>query len=166
MHIQDLYEYGHQSFVSAIDNLPDDAWEIPGACGDWSVKEVVAHLASFERVLVEVLQSLRGATSETPMLKRFIYEFAQFNEDEVFKRRHDRVGAIFAEYITAYEQANTLLASTPQYKLTQPGLLPWYGDDYDLEDFITYNYYGHKREHSAQIVAFREIFTAVEPLAG
>ena len=36
------------------------------------------------------------------------------------------------------------------------GVLPWYGAEYDLEDFIAYMYYGHKREHSAQIAVFKD----------
>jgi len=28
--------------------------------------------------------------------------------------------------------------------------------DYALDDFIVYTNYGHKREHSAQIAAFRD----------
>ena len=35
------------------------------------------------------------------------------------------------------------------------GMLPWYGAATDLEDFIVYSIYGHKREHAAQIAAYR-----------
>jgi hypothetical protein len=38
----------------------------------------------------------------------------------------------------------------------QNGALPWYGAEYDLEDFIAYSFYGHKREHTAQINVFRD----------
>jgi hypothetical protein len=38
----------------------------------------------------------------------------------------------------------------------KPGTLPWYGPEYALDDFIVYSYYGHKREHSAQINVFRD----------
>ena len=34
---------------------------------------------------------------------------------------------------------------------------PWYGKEYALDDFIVYTFYGHKREHSAQIAAFRDL---------
>ncbi len=39
------------------------------------------------------------------------------------------------------------------------GPLPWYGPEYDLDDFIAYTFYGHKREHSAQIAAFADVLT-------
>jgi len=38
----------------------------------------------------------------------------------------------------------------------QTGTLPWYGNAYALDDLLVYMYYGHKREHSAQIAAFRD----------
>ena len=38
----------------------------------------------------------------------------------------------------------------------QAGTLPWYGMAYSLDDVLVYMYYGHKREHSAQIAAFRD----------
>jgi hypothetical protein len=37
------------------------------------------------------------------------------------------------------------------------GTLPWYGMEYALDDFIVYSFYGHKREHSAQIAVFRDL---------
>jgi hypothetical protein len=36
-----------------------------------------------------------------------------------------------------------------------PGTSPWYGADYALDDLIVYMNYAHKREHCAQIRAFR-----------
>ena len=37
-----------------------------------------------------------------------------------------------------------------------PGTLPWYGNRYSLDDFIVYTFYGHKREHGAQIGVYRD----------
>jgi hypothetical protein len=38
------------------------------------------------------------------------------------------------------------------------GILKWYGAEYDLEDFIVYTFYGHKREHCGQIATFSDRF--------
>lgn len=38
----------------------------------------------------------------------------------------------------------------------EPGRLPWYGMEYALDDYLVYQFYGHKREHAAQIQAFRD----------
>jgi hypothetical protein len=48
------------------------------------------------------------------------------------------------------------IAQIPAEKLREAGTLPWYGMEYSLDDFLVYTYYGHKREHSAQVDAFRD----------
>ena len=45
----------------------------------------------------------------------------------------------------------------PVEVLRRPGTLPWYGAQYALDDFIVYQYYGHKREHTAQINVFKDL---------
>ena len=44
----------------------------------------------------------------------------------------------------------------PAARFTVTGFLPDYGEEYDLQDYIAYAFYGHKREHSAQIAVFRD----------
>jgi hypothetical protein len=65
-----------------------------------------------------------------------------------------------AEVVTAYEQAfnqsHSLVAAISQEQLRQVGTLPLYGPEYAFDDMLVYQYYGHKREHSAQIAAFRD----------
>jgi hypothetical protein len=52
-----------------------------------------------------------------------------------------------------------LSAGVPANLLRQPGTLPWYGPEYALDDFLVYSFYGHKREHTAQIAVFADTLT-------
>ena len=61
---------------------------------------------------------------------------------------------VLKEFNGTYTQVMSLIANIPLETLRQNGTLPWYGIDYALDDVIVYMYYGHKREHSAQIAAF------------
>ena len=67
---------------------------------------------------------------------------------------------MLAEYIDAYEQAAALLPEISPELRRQNGTLAWYGDQYDLDDFILYTFYGHKREHCAQISVFRDTLSS------
>jgi hypothetical protein len=49
-----------------------------------------------------------------------------------------------------------LITQIPPQTLRQPGTIPWYGAEYALDDLLVYMYYGHKREHSAQVGVFRD----------
>ena len=42
----------------------------------------------------------------------------------------------------------------PRTRRREAGTLLWYGAEYDLEDYIAYTFYGHKREHMAQVNVF------------
>jgi hypothetical protein len=53
MNAVDILKYGQLTVLRTLDGLPESAWETPGACGVWSVKEIIAHLASYEQVLVD-----------------------------------------------------------------------------------------------------------------
>lgn len=155
MNIRDILRSGHETVLEAVDSVPAGGWTCPGLCGAWSAKEILAHLASFERLLVEVLASFLGDDA-TPTLERFCQDPEQFNRQEVDRRKERTVGDILAEYEQSHAQAGRLLARIPQEMRWQNGTLPWYGDGYDLEDFLVYTIYGHKREHCAQMALATE----------
>jgi hypothetical protein len=80
----------------------------------------------------------------------------QFNESEVSRRKAKTIQDILTEFNDTHIQVMSLLVSIPSETLRQSGTLPWYGREYALDDVLVYMYYGHKREHSAQIAAFRD----------
>jgi hypothetical protein len=47
-------------------------------------------------------------------------------------------GAVLAGYNDTYAHALALAAQIPAETFRQAGALPWYGAEYDLDDFITY----------------------------
>jgi hypothetical protein len=153
MNAADILKYGHLTVLQAIDNVPEALWNVAGACGTWSNKDIVAHLASYEQVLVDILASCIQKVS-TPALDRFIQSGSQFNDIEVGLRQQKTVQEVLQEYNDAHNQVMSLIVTIPTETLRQAGTLPWYGTDYALDDVIVYMYYGHQREHSAQIVAF------------
>ena len=165
MNASDILMYGHGTVLRAIDGLPASRWATGGVCGVWSVKEIIAHLASYELVLKEVLSSFQGdsarpsaspGTSATPMLNAFVEPGGQFNDAQVALRSSYSHTDVLAEYTSAYEQVAALAAQLPVEYFRQAGTLPWYGMEYALDDFIVYAFYGHKREHCAQIAVFRD----------
>jgi hypothetical protein len=156
MNAQDICKYGHLTVLRTIDGLADSDWRIGGVCGVWSVKDIIAHLASYELVLVEILAASQGGNSATPLLDAFRDPGGQFNDTQVAQRKDKSSAETLAEYQGAHERAMALLAQLPPEQLRQAGTLPWYGLEYALDDFIVYSFYGHKREHSAQIAVFRD----------
>jgi hypothetical protein len=153
MNATDILKYGQLTVLQAIDGFPETAWETPGACGVWSVKAIIAHLASYERVLVDILTTCTRS-GPTPVLNTFIELGGRFNDSEVNRRKAKTIQEVLAEFNDTHTQVMSLLVNIPPETLRQSGSLPWYGREYALDDVLVYMYYGHKREHSAQIAAF------------
>ena len=156
MNAADVLKYGHQTVLQTLDGVPMAEWETTGVCGVWSVKEIVVHLASFEQLLAEVLTTqLDGGP--TPTLDELLAVGDEgFNDLQVPRRRGKPADEALAEYSDWHARVMPLLARLPGERLRQPGTIPWYGDEYSLEDLLVYQYYGHKREHCAQVDLFRD----------
>ncbi|GCE30373.1 hypothetical protein KDA_58570 [Dictyobacter alpinus] len=153
MHAADILIYGQRTFLQSTDSIPASSQDLPGACGTWSVKDIIAHLASFEQVLVDILAGFVNASSGTA-LQTFIDTGNQFNDSEVSKRKDQSYQLVLTELSESHAKSLSLLALIPPELCRQTGTLPWYGASYSLDDVIVYMYYGHKREHSAQIDLF------------
>ena len=67
MNAKDILKYGNRTLINSLEGLPEEQWYVEGVCGVWSVKDIVAHLASYERTLVEVF-GLFLENEPTPLL--------------------------------------------------------------------------------------------------
>ena len=161
MNAQDVLMYAHRTVERSLEGLPEDAWYNPGVCGVWSVKDIIAHLASFEHLLVEVLRS-QSQRVPTLTLQRYISN-PSFNDEEVSRRQSLSAQQVWEEYSGAHAHTLELIDQIPQDMQRRLGLLPWYGEKYDLEDFIVYSFYGHKREHTAQINVYKDYLKGLGP---
>ncbi len=70
MNANDILMYGHLWVHKHIDDLTAEQCLAPNVCGFWSVKDIIAHLASYEWVLVDVLSSC-VEPGPTPALDTF-----------------------------------------------------------------------------------------------
>ncbi len=156
MNAHDVLMYGHRWVHLHLDGLTEDQCLAPNVCGIWSTKDIIAHLASFEWLLADVLSNCADP-GPTPALDEYLsMDGDSFNAVQVGKRNEMSMAEVVRDYDAGYEKVMSLLPKLSENDLRQPGSLPWYGDQYSIEDFIVYQYYGHKREHCAQIAVYRD----------
>ena len=157
MDAMSIMKYGQQTVLRTLEAFPESAVNLSGACGFWSVKDIIAHLASYELLLIDVLSTF-GGSGPTPYLQQMTGGGGQaFNDAQVSQRKGMTLREVRAEFEDAHRRVLALAEKLPPELFTRAGTLPWYGMEYALDDYIVYQYYGHKREHSAQIAAFRDI---------
>ncbi len=156
MNLEDVLKYGNRTVMNTIGGLSDAECNLGGVCGHWSVREIMAHLASHELLNSDVLISVMDADAVTPTLTRYFEQGVAFNDIEVENRSGMSYDEIVREYEAAAAKTSELALALPVAKRREVGLIPWYGAEYDLEDLFAYSTYGHKREHSAQIAVYRD----------
>jgi uncharacterized damage-inducible protein DinB len=151
MNASDVLKYGHEWFMKRVVKIPEDKWEVSGVTGFWSAKDVLSHITSYEKNLEQILQEFidKGKSEKNPK-----GDSKTFNDDETAKRRDENFQEVLDEYNQAYEVVLKLIAQIPAEKSRELGTMPWYGEEYSLDDYLVYSFYGHKREHGAQFDAF------------
>src|SRR5579871_6248602 len=119
MNATDILRYGQGTLLQAIDGIADAEWDQPGACGVWSMKDIVAHLTSYERLLEDILGSLLDSRA-TPFLDR-MKAGAAFNDAEVESRQTASVQEVLDELAAAHERTLALVARIPEERRRQAG---------------------------------------------
>ncbi len=97
MNATEVLDNCHLKMLQALDDLPDEEWDVPGVSGNWSVKDILAHLVSYEYLLIDVLNTVLG-NSATSLLAHYIEHRDTFNDEEVEKRRYDTAQHVLDEY--------------------------------------------------------------------
>jgi len=154
MNAAKLLEQSHMMVLQTVDDFPESLWDTPGASESWSVKDIIAHLTSYEHLLVEALTRLVSDTP-TPYLEKFTGRKSEFNKNEVAARQYHTAQQVIDEYNETQLQSTDLLAKIPAAKITQAGTMPEFGKESNMADMVNI-VYAHTNEHCAQIKAFRE----------
>lgn len=154
MNASDVLEQSHSLLTAAVDDLPESQWDVAGVCGEWSVKDTVAHLASYERLLLDVLHTFQG-NEVSPYIQNFLANGETFNRTIVESRKYETAQNVLNEYQEAQVQTTSLLAQIPSEKVQQVGAMPWFDPERCLGDLINI-ICAHTKEHCDQIIAFRQ----------
>lgn len=161
MNVNDVMKYGHAHFLRTLEDLPQSEWETGGVCGVWSVKDIIGHIGANEVFLDEMLAGFVGEAMSTPFLDQLATLgpadfFGKFNDEQADLRKSHTAQQVLDEYNAAYERVAAKGLKIDHDTWRKNGTLAWYGDGYSLADYVVYGIYGHKREHLAEINAFKD----------
>ena len=155
MNAVDMMQYGQVTLMNSVKDLSESAWDVGGVTGVWSVKDIIAHMLSYEHLLAEVLSTFLDG-GPTPLVEDMGKLRGEFNDVLVERYKGHSVSELLTEIDEAHKKVIGLGERIPAETYQKNGALPWYGTEYCLDDFIVYANYAHKREHSAEINVYRD----------
>lgn len=128
-----------------------DRMEEPGVEGTWSVKQLVAHLTWYERVVVEGAQQVLGTGQYARVRTGLAALPMDERNDRIAAESHTRpVGDVLAEADQVVGQLLALVAAVPDDILNDPRRLGL-PDDVVPWMLVANNSYAHYREHAEAI---------------
>ncbi len=139
-----------QRWEELLNEVGPNRTETSGVTGDWSVKDIIAHVNAWEERLVAWLEAIAlGTSPELPPWP------ANLDEDAtnawIWKvNRGRRLDEVLAESRRTSERVEELLAAVTEQDLKEPGRL-WWLSGASLLASIPGHSYAHRREHADAI---------------
>jgi len=136
-----------------LSQLSVEQFNQPGAVGVWSVKDVLVHIAFWERYTVNMLQAI--ARGKTPDL--LADDSTERNNASVVAQYYQRpLAAVISDWQEAREDLLEALEDLDDEDLNDPDRFPWSAGR-TLLDRIAGNSFDHEQEHIEQILAWMNV---------
>ena len=131
-----------------VDEIGEERMQEPGATGDWTFKDVVAHLNGWRTLTLARLDAARhGQASVAPPWPAHLNEEDDVEEinDWIYQANRDRpLREVLDEYGSSFQRMRDAVAAISERDLTEPGRYLWLGDA-PLSIVITHSF-GHLHE--------------------
>ena len=147
-------EDGRERFLDVVEGLPDAGWVEGGVVGEWSVKDILAHLSRWEAELIALLYQAGLGRKPTTA------QFSSASEDTLnakwYLESKDRpLERILTDFEGVREQTIRRVQTIVDADLTDPKRYPWLKGK-PLADWIASDSIEHEAEHAAQIRQWRQ----------
>lgn len=131
-----------QEWENAILQTHADEMILKGFCGDWPLKDVIAHITWYEREMVNLLQAKRFAGSD-----RWAWSLEDRNR-AIFEENRDRgLEDIMGEAQQVFEQLMRLMLQLSDDELNSPNSFPGMPPEWRPWQVLASNTYEHYEGH-------------------
>jgi hypothetical protein len=147
----DRIQTARADWDSVLAMIAEECMTQPGVVGDWSVKDMIAHITWFERELVGVLQARALVSCDLWNMSQ-----AERNAAVYEANRHRSLSDVRAEAQQVYQQLLAAIQTLTDDDLHDPRhcanmpteWLPW--------QLLADNSYNHYADHSAKLLAWHD----------
>jgi uncharacterized protein (TIGR03083 family) len=116
----------HEALEQFLSTLSPEQMTRPGTLGDWSVKDVLAHLYEWEQMVLGWLAA--GQRGESPHVPAEGYKWSQLPAlNEKIREKHSSrsLEETLTLFRDSYNQIMKTIESLSEEALFTPGLYPW-----------------------------------------
>lgn len=146
----EVLEDERQELLEMLEDLPDALLLEPGVQGEWSIRDILAHLGAWEGQLVTLLfQAMQGIPRPTTA------HFGKETDDEVNQRWHlagkDRpLEMVWQDWLGTRKQVIRRVSEMSETDLNDPKRFPWQ-NNVPLYQWVLDSTVLHEEEHADAI---------------
>lgn len=139
---------GYRALNDVLSRLDPEQMETSGVESQWSVKDIIAHIAEWDRRLISWLAEIQGGT-----LPREAYDWSDADRmnDEIFHENKQKpLDVVMTEFRLAHQAAMDAVSRIPDESLQNP---PSFEEqpDFSLQQLIAWETWEHYEEHGEVI---------------
>ena len=150
--IFDQLDNARERLLATIEPLPDESLLAPGAMGDWSIMDILDHLALWESELVTALMQIDRGGAPARLLEAYS-DVDAYNARGFAANRGREPDRIFDDLHGVRRQLEGWLEEFDDRDLNDTKRYAW-ASGKALWEIIEENSFGHEREHLPDIEAF------------
>ena len=141
-----------KKFIITINSLPEEKILTPGIVGDWSVKDILAHITMWEAELVTLLwQAERGRNPTTAHFGKTSID--ELNNKWYLSMKNRALSQILSDFHGVRKQTERRVMALTNNDLTNPKRFTWLAEK-PLWVWIANDSYDHEKEHHENILAW------------
>ena len=154
--VLELIQGEKRRLQEALGKLTESQMLAPNLDGDRSVKDVLAHIAAWELLMVEWLkETYAGLTPQRPAPGMTWDDLDQLNERIYLENKDRSLAEILAMFEAASTQADQAVHAMIEIDLFDGSRFAWRNGD-PMWHMVAANTWWHYKEHREQIEAWRE----------
>lgn len=148
-----MMQEGYTAFEALLNPLSAEQLTTAGASEDWSLKDILAHLATWQGRAAQVLEALqRGEQPQLHPVIKTDEEMHHFNNATVAANRSRPLAAIQHEFRSTYQRIYASAEAFSEDELFDPKRLAW--DGQALWTIAEGDTSGHYSQHVPTIEAW------------
>lgn len=142
-----------EALEAALAGLTPEQMTAAGAMGEWSVKDILGHIAMWESRLVTILYS--NERGIPPKMLHGQATVDKVNAESFAEQRERPLERVLADYSAVHTQLLKRLDTPTDRDLSDPRRFKWMEGE-PLEKLVAGDTFEHYAEHRAMIEAWRQ----------
>lgn len=139
-----------------VNSVPGDRISEPGVENGWSVKDIIAHISKWERMMCEWVADLQaGRIPDRPPPGEPWEDLDQFNAAIFEENRDKTISSVRSEFESSYNDTLELVENSWERDLIEPGRFGWAKNN-PLWYLVGANTFWHYEEHIPSIRGWME----------